>query len=151
MSNWPLDQSAAHRWFAIEFNNEAWSIVEATQRSAKDVERLLHLRTPLAFTGRPSELRSIASERLASWPMLTPLPPKPTNRSSMPKWPGLFSEKHGAEQTPFDRAEALGTTSVALRAAGRREEADQWRAKALEAAASLDNDDRAVVERLLGR
>lgn len=151
MSDWPLDQSAAHRWFAVEFNNEAWSIVEATQRSPDDVERLLHLAHAalLHWSAIGTSLnRQRALDLLAHAYSVAAKGDQSLKYAEM-AW-GL-SEKHGAEQTPFDKAEALGTMSVALRAAGRREEADRWRAKALEAAANLDNDDRAVVERLMGR
>ena len=151
MSNGPLDRAAAHRWFAVEFNNDAWSIVEATHRSAEDVERLLHLAHAacLHWSAVGTSLnRQRALDILAHAYSVAAKGDQSLEYAEM-AW-GL-SEKHGTEQTPFDKAEALATMSVALRAAGRREEADQWRAKALEAAANLDNDDRAVIERLMGR
>ncbi len=151
MSNWPLDQSAAHRWFAIEFNNEAWSIIEAAQRSAEDIERLLHLAHAacLHWSAVGTSLnRQRALDLLAHACAIAGKANQALEYAEM-AW-GL-SEKHGDEQTPFDRAEALGTMSVALFAVGRPEEADQWRANALEAAAVLDNDDRAIIERLMGR
>lgn len=38
-----FDVAAAHKWFAIECNNEAWSLLEAASRTAAEGERLVHL------------------------------------------------------------------------------------------------------------
>jgi tetratricopeptide (TPR) repeat protein len=60
-----------------------------------------------------------------------------------------LSQWNAAEQTPFDRAQALGTMCVALRAAGDRAAADEWQQKALAAAEELDVEEREVVTRLV--
>jgi hypothetical protein len=146
-----MDQTAAHRWFAIEFNNEAWSIVEAAERSPDDLERLVHLAhaacSHWAAVGT-SLNRQRALDLLAHAYAVTGNADQALKYAEM-AW--QLSERHGNEQTPFDRAEALATMSVALRAAGRLQEANDWRAKTIEAAARLDDDDLAVVERLIGR
>ena len=38
----PSDIPAAHRWFAAEFNNRAWELVEKTERSAEETIEMLH-------------------------------------------------------------------------------------------------------------
>ena len=38
----PFDKQQAQRWFAIEFNNRAWDLIEAPQRSEAESEELLH-------------------------------------------------------------------------------------------------------------
>lgn len=38
-----FDVAVAHRWFAIECNNAAWDLVEATTRSPEDIVCLLNL------------------------------------------------------------------------------------------------------------
>jgi hypothetical protein len=38
----PFDESRAHRWFAVEFNNLAWDLLEKPDRTAEDDERLRH-------------------------------------------------------------------------------------------------------------
>ena len=35
----PFDLAQAHRWFAIEFNNQAWELVEKPSRSTCKVGR----------------------------------------------------------------------------------------------------------------
>lgn len=38
-----FDLATAHRWFAVECNNAAWSLLEAPVRSAEEAERMVHL------------------------------------------------------------------------------------------------------------
>jgi len=151
MAKWPLDQAAAHRWFAIEFNNEAWSIVEGPVRSPDDIEQLLHLAHAayLHWSAAGNSLNHQRALDLLAHAYAVAGKGDQALQYAESAW--QLSEKQRDEQTPFDRAEAFGTMSVALKAAGRGEEADDWQAKALEAMASLENDDRAVIERLMGR
>lgn len=151
MAQWPLDQAAAHRWFAIEFNNEAWSLVEGTARSPEDIERLLHLAHAACLHWAAAGTATNRQRALDLLAHAYAVAGKGDQAVQYADAAWQLSEKHGSEQTNFDRAEAFGTMSIALRAAGRSDEADNWRARALEAAASLDNDDRAVIERLIGR
>lgn len=39
----PFDLEKAHRWFAVECNNRAWDLVEASERSAVQLEEMIHL------------------------------------------------------------------------------------------------------------
>jgi hypothetical protein len=149
MSQWPMDRASAQRWFAVEFNNEGWSLVESAPRSSDEIERLLHLAhaaflhwsTIGASLNRQRGLDLLARAYVAAGRGEQAL------HYAEQAW--QLSLDHGDQQTPFDRAEAMGTMSVALRAAGRTPEADEWRSNAQAAAAQLDNDDREVIERLL--
>jgi hypothetical protein len=38
----PFELAVAHRWFAIECNNDAWSLLEAAALSAAESERMIH-------------------------------------------------------------------------------------------------------------
>ncbi|MFT5470285.1 MAG: hypothetical protein ACI8UO_005412 [Verrucomicrobiales bacterium] len=38
----PIDVEKAHKWFAIECNNQAWDLLESTERTSKENERLIH-------------------------------------------------------------------------------------------------------------
>ena len=40
--NPPIDVEKAHKWFAIECNNQAWDLLESTERTCEDDERLIH-------------------------------------------------------------------------------------------------------------
>jgi hypothetical protein len=148
---WPMDQASAERWFAVEFNNEAWSIVETPRPSAEQTERLLHLAHAACLhwsaagdsLNRQRALGLLAHSYAAAGRGELALGYAEQARR--------LSEEHGDTQTLFDRAEACATMAIALRAAGRLSDADAWRAKALAAASVLEPDDRAVIERLLAR
>ena len=38
----PFDLAQAHRWFAIEFNNQAWDLVEKVNRTADETQQMIH-------------------------------------------------------------------------------------------------------------
>lgn len=38
-----FDLKQAHRWFAVEFNNQAWDLVEAKHRTAQQAQDMIHL------------------------------------------------------------------------------------------------------------
>lgn len=42
MSEPPFELAAAHKWFAIECNNAAWTALEAASRSLEESERMIH-------------------------------------------------------------------------------------------------------------
>ena len=37
----PFEVSQAHRWFAVELNNRAWDLVEATERSPDETDEMI--------------------------------------------------------------------------------------------------------------
>ena len=41
MSTPPFDLAQAHRWFAIECNNEAWDLVEKADRAPPETQRMI--------------------------------------------------------------------------------------------------------------
>ena len=148
---WPMDQASAERWFAVEFNNEAWSIVESPSASPEQIERLLHLAHAacLHWSAAGDSLNRQRAHGLLAHAYAA------AGRGELSveyaKQARRLSEEHGDKQTAFDRAEVCATMAIALRAAGRLSDADAWRAKALAAASELEPDDRAVIERLLAR
>ncbi len=42
MTDPPFDVAKAHRWFAIELNNLSWDLLEQSERSAEENERMTH-------------------------------------------------------------------------------------------------------------
>lgn len=150
MSQWPLDRSDAERWFAVEFNNEAWGVLEAGPVATDKVERLLHLAHAacLHWSNVGTAIhRQRALDLLAHAYAAARLGTIALNYAEL-AWE--LSSQNPDGQAPFDRAEALSTMAVALRAAGRTVEADAWRQKALAEMSQLEADDRAVIQRLLG-
>src|SRR5687767_12739037 len=43
MPDAPFDLPKAHRWFAVECNNQAWDLIEKPNRGAEDVQQMIHL------------------------------------------------------------------------------------------------------------
>jgi hypothetical protein len=146
---WPLDQASAQRWFAVEFNNEAWSLVESPEKSPDQIERLLHLAHAacLHWSAIGDSLNRQRALDLLAHAYAT------AGRGELAveyaEAAHRLSEQHGDKQTPFDGAEACTTMAVALTAAGRSNDAEAWKKKALEAISKLELDDRAVIERFL--
>jgi hypothetical protein len=146
-----MDQASAERWFAMEFNNEAWNIVESPRRSPEQIERLLHLAHAacLHWSAAGDSLnRQRALDLLTHAYAAAGRGELSVEYAEQAR---RLSEEHSDKQTPFDRAEACATMAIAHGAAGRLSDADAWRAKALAAATGLEPDDRIVIERLLER
>lgn len=148
MSEPAFDLAAAHRWFAIEFNNAAWDLVESAGRSPEEAERMLHLAHAACLhwleAGKPvNHMRALSllahahacagSGRLA------------VGFARRCAEIGLELDN----QTPFDRAGAASAMACALRADGQLHDAQTWESKARQLAAELEDDDRQVIERLL--
>lgn len=38
----PFDVQKAHRWFAVELNNQAWDLLEKKDRTPEETERMVH-------------------------------------------------------------------------------------------------------------
>jgi tetratricopeptide (TPR) repeat protein len=146
---WPMDQASAQRWFAVEFNNEAWNIIESPEKSPDQMERLVHLAHAacLHWSAVGDSLhRQRALDLLAHAYAAAGRGEQAVDYAEQAR---RLSEQHGDKQTPFDRAEACATMAVALAAAGRRTDAEPWRSKATEASKDLDADDRSVINRIL--
>src|SRR5260370_561545 len=112
MLQWPMDQAGAHRWFAVECNNEAWSIVESSPRSPEQIERMLHLAHAAlvhwSHVGTPLN-RQRALDLLAHSHAAAGLGQLSLQYAEQ-AW--QLSLENGDQQTPFDRAEAHATIAV---------------------------------------
>jgi hypothetical protein len=144
-----MDQASAQRWFAVEFNNEAWNLVEAPQRSPEQIERLLHLAHAacLHWSAIGDSLnRQRALDLLAHAYAAAGRGEQAVDYAEQ-AW--QLSERHGDKQPPFDSAEACATMAIAFAAAGRSADAEAWKNTAREASSKFDPGDRSVIERLL--
>jgi hypothetical protein len=145
-----FDLPAAHRWFAIEYNNQAWDLVEAAQRSPEDIDRMVH-RAHAAATHwseieKPvNQMRALA---LLAHAYAVAGEGKPAVKYA--RRCADLSASLTDEQTSFDRASAAACMACAFRCDGQANEAQAWDANARSFAAKLDDaDDRQVIERLL--
>lgn len=152
MSSPSFDVAAADRWFAIQFNNAAWDLVEAESRSPAETEQMLHLAhaaclhwsavgTPLnrlrglvllAFAYAEAGRGEMAQEFAASAADLLP----------------TISEGVSV----FDQATLAAATACACRALGDSEGTANWLERVRELSTGIaDPDDAAVVKKLAMR
>lgn len=146
----PFDVAKAHRWFAVEFNNHAWDLVERDGRTADETQEMLHAAHAAAIhwqaIGTP--LHQQRAENLLATAYLKAGRAEPALRHSQRCM--ALSEQNSAAgtETPFDRATALMCAARAHQRAGDKNEAERLMALADAAAASLDADDRGVFDKL---
>ncbi len=135
----PIDLPRAHHWFAVEFNNEAWRLIEAERRSAEEVERLIHLAHAstlhwLEAGGPVNHLRGqvlLATAYAAAGDGAAAV--RHAERCL------TLSQQVGDEQTAFDRATAHGCAANAYALVDRPDEARMQHELARQAAARFDH------------
>lgn len=151
MSEPPFDLAKAHRWFAVEFNNRAWDLIEKQGRSADETQEMLHAAHAAAIHWKAvgNLLNDQRAENLLATAYLKASRAEPALRHAQ-RCLELSEQNAAAEETPFDRATALGCAAKAHALAGDANEAERLDALAQSAAANLDADDRSVFSNLYG-
>lgn len=145
-----FDLPAAHRWFAIEFNNRAWDLVEAPIRTADEADEMLRLAhaaaTHWSAVGKPiNELRArlllaLAHAVVGEGPAAV----------RFAKQCADLGAALDSELTPFDRASIAVSQACAQRSIGAVEIARRWELSARDISKQFDDaDDQVVIERLL--
>jgi hypothetical protein len=146
----PFDLATVHRWFAVEFNNQAWDLVEKANRTADETQQMIHLAhaSVLHWQHAGSALHRQRGENLLATVYAAANVPKAA------VWHAerclSLSVQNAKEETPFDRATALGCAAQAHALAGDLAQADRLRTLAKGAVDVLAADDRAVFEKLYG-
>ena len=152
MSEPPFDVARAHRWFAVEFNNRAWDLIEQSSRSADEEDELLHAAHASLMHWRTigTNLNFQRCENLLATAYLVAGRSEPALRHSLKCL--VWSELNAAAgtETAFDRACALACAAKAHVLGGDAGEAERLSALAQAAADRLDADDRPVFEKLFG-
>jgi hypothetical protein len=146
----PFDLAKAHRWFAIECNNSAWDLVEKAGRSADEAERMIRLAHAAAFhwDAVGTDLnRQRAENLLASVYAAAEIPKAAVYHAERCL---SLSVKNAKEETPFDRATALGCAAQAHALAGDAAQAERLRTLAKAASQQLEEEDRGGFEKLYG-
>jgi hypothetical protein len=147
----PFDLAQAHRWFAIECNNEAWDLVEQTDRTPGQTQRMIDVAHAAAvhWEAAGNALNRERAENLLAVVYSSAGDPAAAVRHAERCL--TLSLENANDETPFDRAAALGCAAQAHSLAGNLTEAERLATLADAAAAQLEPDDRAVVERLFRR
>lgn len=143
-----FDIPRAHRWFAVECNNEGWDIVEGADRSPEAIERMMHLAHAACFHWSAVGTQLNRQRALDLLAHTYAIAGHGAIALSFAQQALELSEQNAAEQTLFDRAQAFGTMSLALRATGQAKEADVWKHKALAAAETLNAEEQEAIRRL---
>jgi hypothetical protein len=143
-----FDVSQAHRWFAIDCNNQAWDILDGTDRSQDAISRLLNLAHAACChwfaIGMPINRQRALD--LLSWSYVAAGQGDLALRFARQAFE--LSEQLRDEQTQFDRTQTLGTMAMALSAAGLHGESAQWMQKALDASTKLETGEQQTLRRL---
>jgi hypothetical protein len=145
MSEPAFDVRQAHRWFAVEANNRAWSLAEDSTRSSADTEEMISAAHASAWhwrhVGQPlNELRAQCLLTTAYG-----VAGRGETAARHAEQCLKLSESVGWEQTAFDRACAHGAAALAFRIALHPREATEQYLAASEAAKQLSDDDEKEV------
>jgi hypothetical protein len=149
MAEAPFDVQRAHRWFAVEFNNRAWDLVELPGRSPGETSEMIDAahatRIHWGVVGTPvNQLRAecllataYAAARMGQLAV--------HHAEKCLEW----CQQVGDEQSAFDQAAAHGCAANAYATLGDRDRAKDHYGKLAELAAQLaDDQERALLSKL---
>jgi hypothetical protein len=150
MSAPTFDLAQAHRWFAVEFNNRAWDLIEKEGRSADETQEMLHAAHAAAIHWKAvgTSLNEQRAENLLATAYLKARRAEPALRHTQRCLALSEDNATAGTETPFDRATALGCAACAHDLAGDTHEAERLMTLATATAAKLAADDRPVFEKL---
>ncbi len=144
-----FDKQQAHRWFAVELNNRAWDLIEATERSPDETDELIDAAHGACLHWRAvgAPLNALRAECLLSTAYaLTGMAESAVHHAEKCL---RLSGQIGGDQTAFDIASVHGCASNAYSCSGDLENATEHHKRLLEHAASVaDVNERQLLERL---
>lgn len=148
MPETPFDLLRAQRWFAVECNNAAWELLEKSNRTADETERMLHAAHAsvhhwLAIGNDLNHLRGMVL--LANVHAGAGLAEGAARYAEQAL---ALSEAAGETQSAFDRATALAAAARAYLLSGQGDRGKQFLGLAQQAAAKLDADEQPVFDQL---
>ena len=113
-----FDVQQAHRWFAVEFNNRSWDLVERAELSADDVREMIDAAHAAKLHWR--EFGSLVNLLRAECLLATAYARAGMGQSAVYHAERclLYSEQVGSEQSDFDRASAHGCAAASYACAG---------------------------------
>jgi len=145
----PFEVSQAHRWFAVELNNRAWDLVEATERSPEETDEMIDSAHAACLHWRAVgvPLNALRAECLLSTAYaLAGLAESAVHHAE--KCLRLTGQV-GGDQNAFDLASVHGCAANAYACAGDAESAMQLYRRSMEYAAEIvDSNERQLLEHL---
>jgi len=146
------DLKVAHRWFAIETNNQSWDLIEAETHREEDLAALIHIAhvSYWHWLHAGNEVN-----RLRALPILV-------FAYAMNKVPSLavqyandcvklMKEVPADELSVFDTAVTFGAAAFAFQVANQKDEAKSYCEQAVHSAEMLEAEDRAVFDGLFAK
>src|SRR5262245_13067406 len=149
MSAPPFDLPKAHRWFGIEFNNAAWELVEAPSRTKSETERMLRLAHASCLHWESVGTPANQQRGLVLLAMAHAVAGLESRAVELATQVIELGQAHDDLLSAFDRAAAAACMATALRSNGQLEEAADWATRTRSLAATVEDDDRSMIERLL--
>ena len=149
MTDTPFDAQRAHRWFAVECNNQTWDLVEAESRTPEQVEQMIHGAHAACFhwLAAGSLLNHLRAQNLLATAYVAAGLAEAAVRHAERCL--ALSQEAGDSQSAFDRATAHGCASAAYQLNSQADLAQQQYALAKGAADTLEEaDDRALFDKL---
>jgi hypothetical protein len=147
MTDVPFDMNRAQRWFAVEFNNRAWELVEKIERTAAETEEMIHAAHAACIHWAAAG--KVVNQLRAQCLLATAYAAAGLGEAAVRHAEKCLKlcEAAGAEATTFDLATALGCASIAYACNGELERGREYYEKALLAAEKLDAEDRPVFDK----
>jgi len=145
----PFDDRTVQRWFAVEFNNQAWELVEKPQRSREETEEMLHLAhaSCVHWKAVGTIVNQLRGQCLLATAYVKAGLPEASIRHAERCL--TLCEEAGELATPFDRASALGAAANAYACGGDLVRARDHYHQAMEAAEELsDAEEHALIDQL---
>jgi hypothetical protein len=152
MAETPINVERANRWFAVEFNNRAWELVEAAKRSAEETEQMIHAAHAACvhWLAVGNDLNHLRAQCLLATAYAAGGFGEAAVRHAVKCLE--LCQAAGNEATTFDRATELGCASIAYACAGQMELGKQFYEQSLVVAAKFeDAEDRAVFDKFYPR
>lgn len=150
MPDAPFDVAKAHRWFAVELNNQAWDLVEAESRTAEQVDAMIHAAHAACYHWRQAGNPLNDQRALCLLANAYNVAGDYAAATRYARQCVELSGQNAEVETPFDRATAFECLARALACAGQTDEARQIKQLAREAAERIaEADDRQAFDRML--
>ena len=150
MAEPPFDLKKAHRWFAVEFNNYTWDLLESDIRSPEVKDEMLLAAHAACLHWRAvgnslNELR--AQHLLATVYAETGFAERATYHAEL--CAKLASEEGDESPSEFDQASIQEALARAAACRGELETSQRYREKARQLASNLPDEDKEVFESML--
>ena len=152
MSEPTFDVAAAHRWFAVECNNEAWDLIEQESISEAERDRLLNLAhtSHLHWSRVGDQIHALRSAYLLATAYLKARRSLEAGRYAMRAYDAVQTIGESSVK-PFDRACVIGATVAAARLRGDRMVLPKLEKLFDDVVRSVeDEEERGLVEALYG-